>query len=78
MLVALDPHLQNKLLGDLQPQDPSGLARKCEALKIRVLTRCAGLLEVVRDVSDLDNDEADTMLRNKTISDQGSLFKSAS
>ncbi|KAL8911912.1 MAG: hypothetical protein Q9171_002996 [Xanthocarpia ochracea] len=92
MLVALDPRLQNKLLGDLQPQDPSDLARECEALKTRVLTRCAGLLEVVQDadsdydsettslddISDLDNDEADTMLRNKTISDQGSLFKPAS
>ncbi|KAL8860799.1 MAG: hypothetical protein Q9178_002829 [Gyalolechia marmorata] len=92
MLVALDPELQNKLLGELQPQDSSDLARMCEALKIRVLTRCAGLLEVVRDadsdhdsvsksldnVSDHDNDEADTMLPNKTISDQGSLFKPAS
>ncbi|KAL8925723.1 MAG: hypothetical protein Q9172_002114 [Xanthocarpia lactea] len=83
MLVALDPHLQNKLLGDLQPQDPSDLVRKCEALKIRILTRCAGLLEVVRGAdSDHDSEPTSldnhTMLRNKTISDQGSLFKPAS
>ena len=45
MLIALNPHLQEELLDKLQPQDPSEMVRQCEALKTRILTRCAGLLE---------------------------------
>lgn len=49
LLVALNPQLQNIILDDLKPQDPIGLTRDCEALKTRVLTRTAGLLEFSMD-----------------------------
>lgn len=45
LLVALASQLQIVMLDDLKPQDPIGLTRDCEALKTRVLTRSAGLLE---------------------------------
>ena len=44
--VALDPGLQKDYLESLSPQDPIRIARGCEILKARILSRCAGLLEV--------------------------------
>ncbi|KAL8858122.1 MAG: hypothetical protein Q9178_005299 [Gyalolechia marmorata] len=52
LLVALDPQLQNSIVNDFKPQDPLCLARQCEALRPRVLTRTAGLLEFVEDVGE--------------------------
>lgn len=46
MMVALNGHLQNKYLQELRPQDPGSLISLCEVMKTRILTRCAGLLEV--------------------------------
>lgn len=45
LLVALDPQWQNIILSGLEPQDPIRLSRDCVALKTRVITRSAGLLE---------------------------------
>ncbi|KAL8875550.1 MAG: hypothetical protein Q9198_006109, partial [Flavoplaca austrocitrina] len=52
LLVALDPQLQSSVVNDFKPQDPLRLARQCEALRPRVLTRTAGLLEFVEDVGE--------------------------
>ncbi|KAI4263815.1 MAG: hypothetical protein L6R42_001051 [Xanthoria sp. 1 TBL-2021] len=49
LLVALDPQLQISIVDELKPQDPIVLNRDCEALKTRVLTRTAGLLEFSMD-----------------------------
>ncbi|CAO1600436.1 hypothetical protein XANCAGTX0491_004125 [Xanthoria calcicola] len=46
MLAVLNPQLQSIILDDLNPQDPSNLARECEKLKTRIITRSAGLLEL--------------------------------
>lgn len=51
MLVALDPQLQSTFLDELKPQDPIGLARKCELLQARIITRSAGLLELSMELS---------------------------
>lgn len=48
LLVAMDPHLQDTMVDKFQLEDPSILARDCEALKNRVMTRTAGLLEILR------------------------------
>ena len=47
LLVALDKDLQLKYVKNLTRQDHRNLVRRCEKLKTRILTRCAGLLEVV-------------------------------
>ncbi|KAI4271810.1 MAG: hypothetical protein LQ337_005731 [Flavoplaca oasis] len=61
MLVVLNPQLQSMILDDLSPQDPSNLARECEKLKARIITRSAGLLELsLEDERDTDGDEPDT------------------
>ena len=44
--VASDPRLQKQYLETISPRDPNSIIRGCEILKDRVLTRCAGLLEV--------------------------------
>ena len=46
MVVALDPALQEKYLDECRPQDPLTIADRCARLQTRILTRCAGLLEV--------------------------------
>ncbi|KAL8752288.1 MAG: hypothetical protein Q9184_005780 [Pyrenodesmia sp. 2 TL-2023] len=51
MLVALDPQLQRSILDELKPQDPISLARECELLQARIITRSAGLLELSMKVS---------------------------
>ena len=48
LLVAMNPHLQDAMVDNFQLEDPSRLARDCEALKTRVMTRTAGLLEILR------------------------------
>ena len=47
MLVALDEPLQTRYLSSEEPQDPDHLIRQCEKLKLRILSRSAGLLEMV-------------------------------
>ena len=46
MLVALNSPLQEIYVQTFEPQDPGDLARRCERLKTRMFSRCAGLLEV--------------------------------
>ncbi|KAI4236155.1 MAG: hypothetical protein LQ349_002726 [Xanthoria aureola] len=61
MLAVLNPRLQRIILDDLNPQDPSDLARECEKLKTRIIIRSAGLLELsLEDERDTDVDEPDT------------------
>ena len=60
MLAVLNPQLQSIIIDDLNPQDPSDLARECEKLKARITTRSAGLLELsLEDERDTDGDEPD-------------------
>ena len=60
MLAALDPQLQSMILDDLNPQEPSNLARECEKLKARIITRSAGLLELsTEDGTGMDGGETD-------------------
>ena len=44
--VALDVQVQEDYLGSLSPQDPLYVIQRCEMLKGRITTRCAGLLEI--------------------------------
>ncbi|KAL8751638.1 MAG: hypothetical protein Q9199_006279 [Rusavskia elegans] len=46
MLVALNANLQDSIVDELEPQDPTKLARQCETLMSRIQIRTAGLLEV--------------------------------
>ena len=46
MMIALEDQIQEEYLRDLKSQDPAILAQKCQTLKTRILTRCAGLIEV--------------------------------
>ncbi|KAL8930404.1 MAG: hypothetical protein Q9208_000587 [Pyrenodesmia sp. 3 TL-2023] len=56
VLVALNPQLQSIILDDLKPQDPLSLARECELLKARIITRSAGLLELsMEDETETDD-----------------------
>lgn len=58
MTVALNDDIQTKYFQEMRPQDPTILAHKCETLRKRILTRCAGLLEVtetMRDSKDHDS-----------------------
>lgn len=50
MMVAINEDIQTKYFQELQPQDPTKLAQKCEILRTRILTRCAGLLETTGTV----------------------------
>ena len=59
MLVALREDVQEEYLQHLKPPNPAELARSCEILKTRVLTTCAGLLEV----TSVDEDLRDRPLR---------------
>jgi len=56
LMVALDESLQADYMNNVGPLDPDDLARGCEVLKTRILTRCAGLLEVV-DEEDYFSDQ---------------------
>ena len=51
-MVALNGDLQTRYLRNMTPQDPIELAQRCKSLEKRVLTRCAGLLEVVTHKTD--------------------------
>ena len=46
MTIALNEDIQTKYFQEMQPQDPTQLAQKCEILRKRILTTCAGLLEI--------------------------------
>lgn len=59
MMVALNEDIRTKYLQDLAKQDTAEVAHKCDLLKTRILTRCAGLLEVaIVRYSDDDDDGA--------------------
>ena len=47
MLVALDSSLQKRYLDSGEPQDKEYLVEQCKKLESRIMTRCAGLLEMV-------------------------------
>ncbi|KAL8942534.1 MAG: hypothetical protein Q9211_001345 [Gyalolechia sp. 1 TL-2023] len=47
LLVALDSTLQSSYLDDLKLQDAAPLAKQCQRLTARIVSRCAGLLEIV-------------------------------
>ncbi|KAL9023859.1 MAG: hypothetical protein Q9196_006926, partial [Gyalolechia fulgens] len=47
LLVALDSTLQSNYLDDLEVQDAAPLAKQCQRLTARILSRCAGMLEIV-------------------------------
>ncbi|KAL8722593.1 MAG: hypothetical protein Q9225_000949 [Loekoesia sp. 1 TL-2023] len=55
LLVALDHSLQDDFLKNFEAQDPVCLTERCQQLESRILTRCAGLLEIVRE-GDSDQD----------------------
>lgn len=55
MMVIVRDDIREKYSHENKPQDPSELVQICKALKMRILTRCAGLVEVVND-SDVDEE----------------------
>ena len=58
MTIALDENIQTKYLQEMQPQDPTQIAQKCEILRKRILTTCAGLLEIPEIVRDSKYDDS--------------------
>ena len=56
MTVALNDDIQTKYLQEMQPQDSTQLAQNCEILRKRILTRCAGLLEITETVRNTSSD----------------------
>ena len=61
LMVALDRRLQDTYIRDIVPQDAAGLARRCETLESRILTRCAGILEIVDGSQQADNGVRETL-----------------
>ena len=51
MMVALREDIQRKYLESFAPQNSAEMSRYCERLKTRIMTRCAGLLEVTVQTS---------------------------
>ena len=71
LVVALDPALQDKYLDECKSQDPLAIADRCARLQTRILTRCAGLLEVnIQPHCDIDS-ESDAQVYGNM--DQGIL-----
>lgn len=78
LLVAMDADLQNEYLDNLRSQEPEDLAERCGNLQTRILTRCAGLLEIVEPDADPDEgsspdadpDQEFSDLSSGNISDQ--------
>ena len=58
MTIALNEDIQTKYFHEMQPQDPTQLAQKCEILRKRILTTCAGLLEITETVRDSEYDDS--------------------
>ena len=58
LAVALDKGLQEEYLSSMTPQDPEGLKKGCENLRTRLVTRCAGLLELVMVEEEHDTDSS--------------------
>ena len=57
MVVALNDDIQTKYFQEMRAQDPTQLAQKCEILRKRILTRCAGLLEVTESARNSEHDK---------------------
>lgn len=55
MMVVLQEDIQKAYMQDLRPQNATLLADKCDILRTRILTRCAGLLEVVTVIDDTES-----------------------
>ena len=69
LMIALDPQLQRAIVDDLKPQDPIKLAQDCIALRTRVITRSAGLLEFSTepDTKDEHNQPTASSTSNGTL-----------
>lgn len=78
LMVALDPPLQRVIVDDLKPQDPIKLAQDCIAMRTRVMTRSAGLLEfsTVSDSDDEDSQSNVSLSSIETLNYTGDLARS--
>lgn len=75
MLVALDANSQGSTVDELEPQDPTKLARQCETLMSRIQIRTAGLLEVSMDMESEDTCGENTSSFSSMVSNTpGSLY----
>ena len=66
-MVALNGDIQARYLQNMRPQNPREMAQRCRILEKQILTRCAGLLEVVIDASEassLPSSSSETSLDN--------------
>lgn len=59
MMVITDDDVRDEYLSNLKIQDFTIIAGKCEALKTRILTRCAGLIEVANNETNAESDYED-------------------
>ena len=62
MTVALNDDIQTKYFQEMRPQDHTTLAHKCETLRKRILTRCAGLLEVTKTMRDSKDHDSSSFI----------------
>ena len=69
LMIALNPQLQSAIVDDLKPQNPTKLAQDCIALRTRVITRSAGLLEfsMEPDTKDKHNQPTASSRSNGTL-----------
>ena len=74
LLVAMNPHLQDTMVDNFQLEDPSRLARDCEALKARVMTRTAGLLEILYDPDPRKERRVDTETTSQKADKKGAVI----
>ena len=54
--VVLDVRLQDHYIKSITPQNPTVITEGCERLRSRILTRCAGLLEIKTTEQELSHD----------------------
>lgn len=59
LMVAVHDDVLNEYLQDLRPQNIQEVAQRYEGLKKKILTRCAGLIEVANDDDDEESDDDD-------------------
>lgn len=69
MLVIINDDVREQYSNETKAQDPLKLAQLCETLKRRIITRCAGLIEVVdeKGVSDRDVDKISSSHRKQCL-----------